>query len=142
MNQPRKMPPTTDTQYAASSSNLWLDPESPVVGTVFTLVMFSVIAVLVVVLPTWKIHVRMRETRQDELTVVRADVRERRFKRNRTLDDAQQLSVDLALEQRLMHASVWPLDAGSYGRVFLYIGLGLGSWTGAALVERFLEQAF
>jgi hypothetical protein len=31
-----------------------------------------------------------------------------------------------------------PFDAGSYGRVALYVFLGFGSWVGAALVERML----
>ena len=39
-----------------------------------------------------------------------------------------------------MSVSEWPFDAGSYGRVALYIVLGLGSWVGAALVERLLES--
>ena len=46
----------------------------------------------------------------------------------------------VALERRLMDISEWPFDAGSYGRVALYVFLGFGSWVGAALVERALES--
>ena len=50
--------------------------------------------------------------------------------------------ADLAMEQRLQSVGEWPFDAGSYGRVVLYIFLGFGSWIGAALVERGLELAY
>ena len=39
-----------------------------------------------------------------------------------------------------MEISEWPFDAGSYGRVALYVFPGFGSWVGAALVERLLES--
>jgi len=64
----------------------------------------------------------------------------RRDPETRTIDDAHQLRADLAIERRLMEISEWPFDAGSYGRVALYVFPGFGSWVGAALVERLLES--
>ena len=32
----------------------------------------------------------------------------------------------------------WPLDAGALARLALYVGIGLASWVGAALVEHAL----
>ncbi len=123
------------------SANLWLDPESPVIGSMAMLVTYTVGAILVVVLPTWKIHLRMRDVKHTQLAEIRAAIR-RRSNPDRSVADAQQLRADLALERRVMDAGVWPMDAGSYGRVVLYIMLGLGSWIGAALVERLLAQTF
>ena len=122
------------------SANLWLDPDSPVMGTMLTLGMFIAAAVVVLVLPTGHIHAKLKRLKESELADVRREIRRRRRLAERSADDAQQLRADLAVEHRLMQASVWPMDAGSYGRVLLYLGLGLGSWIGAALVERLLEQ--
>ena len=122
------------------SANLWLDPASPAIGTISSLFMLVVAAVLALILPTLGIHRRLKATKQAELAELRAALAARRDPTTRSVDDAQQLRADLALEQRLMSVSEWPFDAGSYGRVALYIVLGLGSWVGAALVERLLES--
>jgi hypothetical protein len=91
-------------------------------------------------LPTWGIHQRLKTLKQAELKQVRVAIESRRNPASRSVDDAQHLRADLALERRLDEVSEWPFDAGSYGRVALYIMLGLGSWVGAALVERLLES--
>jgi hypothetical protein len=120
------------------SANLWLDPGSPAIGSATTVVMLVAAAVLALFLPTWGIHQRLKALKQSELKQVRNAISSRRDPQTRSVDDAQQLRADLALEQRLMEISEWPFDAGSYGRVALYVFLGLGSWVGAALVERML----
>ena len=120
------------------SANLWLDPGSPATGSATTVVMLVAAAILALFLPTWGIHQRLKALKQSELKQVRDAIASRRDPQTRTVDDAQQLRADLALEQRLMEVSEWPFDAGSYGRVTLYVFLGLGSWVGAALVERML----
>ena len=122
------------------SANLWLDPDSPVIGTATSVVMLVAAAVLALILPTWGIHQRLKALKQTELKQIRNAISSRRDPQTRSVDDAQQLRADLALEQRLMEISEWPFDAGSYGRVTLYVFLGFGSWVGAALVERVLES--
>jgi len=47
-------------------------------------------------------------------------------------------TVLVSWEQRLQQAKVWPFDMTTYMRVFLYASIGLASWIGAALVERFI----
>lgn len=121
------------------SSNLWLDPNSPAVASITTLVMLVSATGVALFLPTWGIHKRLNALKRRELKEIRSAIASRRDPESRTLDDAQQLRADLALEQRLMNVSEWPFDAGNYARVILYIFLGLGSWVGAALVERALE---
>lgn len=122
------------------SANLWLDPESPTIGTVTTLVTLIAAAVLALFLPTWGIHQRLKASKQSELKQIRGAIAARRDPHTRSVEDAHQLRADLAIEQRLMDTSEWPFDGGSYGRVTLYVMLGLGSWVGAALVERILES--
>lgn len=122
------------------SANLWLDPNSPAIATGTTLVLLVAATVLALLLPTWGIHLRLKVSKQSELKRIRKAIALRHDPDTRSVEDAQQLGADLALERRLMEVSEWPFDAGSYGRVILYIVLGLGSWVGAALVERFLES--
>ncbi len=122
------------------SANLWLDPESPVVGTTLSLVMLSMAAAVALIFPTWGIHQKLKTLKAEELKQIRIAIESRRNPVSRSIDDAQQLRADLALERRLVEVSEWPFDAGSYGRVALYVTLGLGSWVGAALVERLLES--
>lgn len=121
------------------SGNLWLDPNSPSVATFTTLILLVAAAILALMLPTWGIHQRLKASKRSELRQIRRAIARRRNPDTRSLDDAQQLRADLAMEQRLTGVSEWPFDAGSYGRVALYVFLGLGSWVGAALVERLLE---
>ncbi len=121
------------------SANLWLDPKAPAIGTAVSVVMLVGAAVLALILPTWGIHQRLKALKQSELKEIRNAIASRRDPQTRSVDDAQQLRADLALERRLNEISEWPFDAGSYGRVALYVLLGFGSWVGAALVERLLE---
>ncbi|MGI9325646.1 MAG: hypothetical protein ACR2PZ_10535 [Pseudomonadales bacterium] len=122
------------------SSNLWLDPNSPAIATATTLVLLIVATVLALILPAWGVHLQIKVRKQSELKHIRKAIALRRDPDTRSVDDAQQLRADLALERRLLEISEWPFDAGTYGRVLLYIMLGLGSWVGAALVERLLES--
>ncbi len=43
------------------------------------------------------------------------------------------------LDARLESVREWPFDAPSLVRFALYVALGLGSWLGAAAVERLLD---
>lgn len=122
------------------SANLWLDPNSPVIATATTVVLLVAAAALALLLPTWGIHLRLKAQKQSELDRLRKAIASRRDPATRSVDDAQQLRADLALERRLVEISEWPFDAGAYGRVALYVTLGLGSWVGAALVEQLLDS--
>lgn len=121
------------------SANLWLDPNSPSVATFTTLILLVAAAVLALILPTWGIHQCLKSSKQKELRLIRKSIASRRDPETRSVDDAQQLCADLAMERRLNEVSEWPFDAGSYGRVALFVFLGFGSWVGAALVERLIE---
>lgn len=121
------------------SANLWLDPNSPAVATITTMVMLLSTTAVALFMPAWGIHRRLSELKRLELKQVRSNICGLRDLQTRSAEDAQQLRAELALENRLMEVSEWPFDAGTYVRVILYVFLGLGSWVGAALVERLLD---
>lgn len=52
------------------------------------------------------------------------------------------LSALLDLEVRLERVREWPYDASSWRGFVLYLLLDLGSWVGAAAVERLLDSMF
>jgi len=58
--------------------------------------------------------------------------------------DAERLSVvDLAVwKDRVEALREWPFDAAALRRFGLYLLIPLGSWVGAALVERLVDRAF
>ncbi len=55
-------------------------------------------------------------------------------------DAAVELPAVLSLRDAVQRASEWPIDLPAITRLVLYIAIGLGSWLGAALVERGLES--
>ena len=44
-----------------------------------------------------------------------------------------------AYETRIASIATWPFDLSTLVRFALYVALGLGSWLGAAVVERFVD---
>jgi hypothetical protein len=54
---------------------------------------------------------------------------------------ARDLPALLALERRIDEVREWPFDAPSLARFSFYLLIGLGSWLGAAAVERRLDAA-
>ncbi len=45
----------------------------------------------------------------------------------------------VAYEARVASIATWPFDLSTLVRFALYVALGLGSWLGAAVVERLLS---
>jgi len=85
---------------------------------------------------------RLVEERTEELERVRGRIRMHVAAAPTVrVDSADSLADLLAWEKRLEHAHVWPIDASTLGRFGFYVALGLGSWVGAALVERALGAA-
>lgn len=94
------------------------------------------------VLPLVGARRRVRELKQAELARVRAALRDAR---GTALAGGPapggRLADLLAYEARLQAVAEWPVDASTLLRLGLYLVLGLGSWLGAALVERLLDRA-
>jgi hypothetical protein len=94
----------------------------------------------VVILPATGIRRRYIEEKRQQLEKVRARIADRSAAvvDGSPTSESSNLPELISWEQRLQQARVWPYEMTIYLRVFLYVGIGLASWVGAALVERFI----
>lgn len=100
----------------------------------------SLVAGTGLLLPLLGVRRRIREAKQAELGWCRARLREAR----RTLAEGQagaRIDELLAWEARVESIREWPLDTTALSRFGLYLLIPLGSWSAAALVERFIDRA-
>jgi hypothetical protein len=113
----------------------------PLVGHSIT---FIVVMLAVVILPATGIRRRYIEEKNRQLEKVRSRIADRSAAVVDGSDTSESSSLPelVSWEHRLQQARVWPYDMTIYLRVFLYAGIGLSSWIGAALVERFIGAFF
>jgi hypothetical protein len=106
------------------------------------LTLMVAIGTLALLLPVRGVHARLRAEKEVRLGRPRREIREaeRGLLEPASTDAATRLSALLALETRLAAVREWPFDAPSLLRFALYLGLGLGSWVGAAAVEHLLDR--
>ena len=105
---------------------------------------FLVVVLAVVIFPATGIRRRYVEEKSRQLEKVRARIADRSAAvvDGSSTSESSNLPELLSWEQRLQQTRVWPYDMTIYSRVFLYAGIGLASWIGAALVERFIGVFF
>jgi hypothetical protein len=105
---------------------------------------FIIVMLAVVILPATGIRSRYIEEKNRQLEKVRARIADRSAAvvDGSSTSESSNLPELVSWEQRLQQARVWPYDMTLYLRVFLYAGIGLSSWVGAALVERFIGSFF
>jgi len=126
----------------ALSSHLSVAPGNRVVAAAAYLMIWGALTVVAITLPVRGIHERIRREKQSQLEKVRVEIRdatERLMERRDGSADGR-LSALLDLEIRLERVREWPYDASSWRSIGLYLLLGLGSWIGAAAVERLLDS--
>jgi hypothetical protein len=102
------------------------------------------IALAAFLLPVWGAHLRLRDAKAAELTRVRerlADARKRTFGAPADELAGGRLADLVAWERRVSDVGEWPFGGSTLLRFSLYTAIGLGSWLGAAFVERLLERA-
>lgn len=119
-----------------------VQPEGGVVGAAVNSVLMLFLALTALILPVRGIHQRIQTQKREELATIRQHIQRERDKllaASGGVDD--RLVALLAMETRIERVEEWPFGAGSLYRVGFYLLLGLGSWVGAALVERVLERA-
>jgi hypothetical protein len=108
------------------------------------LVFVIAIALAAFLLPVWGAHLRLRDAKAAELTRVHellADARQRTFAAPAAERAGGRLADLVAWEQRISAVGEWPFGGSTLLRFVLYTAIGLGSWLGAAFVERLLERA-
>ncbi len=98
------------------------------------------------VVPSWGLHRAIQEAKAAELARVRRALAGDRsgLRESPLAADAERLSlVELAVWLDRMEAlREWPFDAAALRRFGLYLLIPLGSWVGAALVERLVNRVF
>lgn len=93
--------------------------------------------------PVWGAHQRLREAKAAELARVREQLRAQRSRLlggEATSPQAGRLADLLTWEAWVAAAGEWPFGASTVVRLVLYVAIGLGSWVGAAAVERLLSR--
>ncbi len=116
----------------------WASPLVP--GVIALMAVWSLVVFL---LPVLGVHGRIRDAKWRRLDGLHAEIRrlegalEAADPVVRT-DAAGRLPALLALRESVHGTREWPIDVPALGRFGLYVAIGLGSWLGAALVERAL----
>lgn len=125
-------------------SLLFLAPWSSDPAAGFLALVFLLAAALLL-LPAWGIHRRILTAKQNELARVREVMRAGRqdlLESGAAEATAPGRVADLvAYEARVASIPTWPFDLSTLVRFLFYVALGLGSWLGAAVVERFVDVA-
>jgi hypothetical protein len=124
------------------SAPISVQPESGFVGAAVNSALMLFLALTALVLPMRGIHQRIQAQKCEELEAVRRHIQS---ERDTLLAGAGNtdgsLVALLAMESRIERIEEWPFGVGSLYRVGFYLLLGLGSWVGAAVVEKMLEKA-
>jgi hypothetical protein len=111
----------------------------------FALVSLAGFALAAFQLPLVGAHRRICALKMAELARIRGAIREAREETLAHSAGAQsaggRLSDLVSYEARIAAVAEWPIDASTLLRLGLYLAIGLGSWLGAAVVERLLETA-
>jgi hypothetical protein len=102
------------------------------------------LAAFALVLPSLGVRRRVRAAKRDELARLATELRGIRAQGAATegpkrREIESRLATLLALKQHVGAAREWPFDLGTLGRFLLYAVIGVGSWLGAATVERLLD---
>jgi hypothetical protein len=123
-------------------SLLFLAPWSPDPALAFLALVF-VLAAALLLLPAWGVHRRILAAKEAELVRVREVMRSGR---QSLLESPAAGSIPpgrmadlVAYEARVASIATWPFDLSTLVRFALYVALGLGSWLGAAMVERLVS---
>ena len=104
-----------------------------------------VVGVAALLLPVLGVRRRIRDEKLAQLQTLRGRIDADREVVLAGAPDSDRVAARLpgllALEARLDAVHEWPFDVSSLLRFAFYLTLGLGSWLGAAAVERLLDLA-
>jgi hypothetical protein len=125
----------------ALTSHLSIAPGAAVIGSVVFLIIWGTFTLLVFTLPVRGVRDRILREKHVQLEKLRSEIR---YEIEQAVDHrdgnaGKRLSALLNLEIRLERVRAWPYDASSWIKLGLYMLIGLGSWVGAAAIERVLE---
>lgn len=118
-----------------------LHSAQPILG--LGLVGVLAVAAAAFLLPVWGAHLRLRDAKASELARVRGclgEARDRVLAGPAADPGGGRLADLVAWEQRVSATGEWPFGGSTLLRFGLYTAIGLGSWIGAAFVDRLLER--
>lgn len=107
-------------------------------GAIGTVIFTGVLAVAIFLIPLIPLQRRIDAAKQSELARIRADIRRENEARIAGEEVRTPLSDLIAYEQRIDRVSTWAFNTPTVFRFVVYVSLGIGSWVGAAFVERWL----
>lgn len=96
-------------------------------------------AMVLVTLPIWSLHRRLRRRKLEELAAIDKEI----VDSNSAVADTEAMLRFNALLQRreiVSNLRVWPMDTTIFSRFVLYVFIPPLAWVGAALVEFFLDS--
>ena len=96
----------------------------------------SLLAAAVFLIPLLPLRRRIDAAKQSELARIRADIRLENEARIAGDEGRTSLADLIMYEQRIERVSTWAFNTPTVVRFALYASLGIGSWLGAAFVER------
>ncbi len=124
------------------TSVIGIAPGERVLGSVVMGTSALAAAVAALLAPVRGVHRQIRREKQRQLRTLRVQIDAQRRAVLEGQPDAAELARLpglLALESRLEAVREWPFDTSSLARFGLYLLIGLGSWIGAAMVERLID---
>jgi hypothetical protein len=107
-------------------------------GVIEGLIITGVLAVAIFLIPLVPLQRHISAAKQSELARIRADIRCENEARIEGGGDWPRFTGLIAYEQRIERVSTWAFNTSTLLRFALYVSLGIGSWVGAAFVERWL----
>jgi tryptophan-rich sensory protein len=114
-----------------------LDAQFRAVNYSFAFALGLPVALLLLVLPMWGIHQRLREAKATALASVDASIAT--AGRDHATDALVHLNALLERRGYLQGLHTWPLDLGGLARVGFYLVIPPLAWVGAALVEMLVQ---
>jgi len=128
--------------FSSLFSLFWLG-DSAAQANVILLVLALMVATIAYFVPLQAVRKKILAAKQLELDRLRAEIRIESRSLNTESEEARDTSPRLAnlvsYYQLIDAASEWPIDATNIVRLALYLVLGVGSWLGAAFVERLVD---
>ncbi len=130
--------------WFAIMATFWLGPDLGHWSNALGLLPLFAIAVAALVVPVRGVHRRVRGAKQTELDRLTQEIRRERenLLGGSGGPESPRLANLIAYRSLIENVREWPFDLSNLVRFGLYMTLGVGSWVGAALVERVLGRAF
>jgi hypothetical protein len=94
--------------------------------------------ILLMLIPIWSVHLRIRQSKQQALTSIDREIRA--TSTSLESEPLQRLNGLLERRRLVSHSRNWPMDFSIFTRVVFYVLIPPLAWAGAAFVELALDS--